>query len=53
VGDVYELSSVLRVKVDGAELRGNRLVVPLGAGKSELKITYAWSEMAGKKEAGR
>jgi azurin len=53
VEDGFELSPALKVRAEGAELRGNRLVVPLGAGKSELKITYAWKELAGKTEAAR
>ena len=53
VADGFELSPALKVRAEGAELRGNRLVVPVGAGKSELKITYAWKELPGKTEAAR
>jgi plastocyanin len=53
VEDGFELSPALKVRAEGAELRGNRLVVPVGAGKSELKITYAWKELPGKTEAAR
>ena len=53
IGDGFQLSPALRVKVEGAELRGNRLVVPLEAGRSEVKITYSWAELGGKTGVGR